>query len=81
MTCRQVTEILDRYLDGELPTSAQLMLKLHFLLCRDCRNYLRSYERTIRVAKACLDLDGAPPAEMPEELVKAILAARSRIRE
>jgi len=79
MTCREVTDILDRYLDGELPAGTQMMMKLHFLICGDCRNYLRSYKRTIRAAKAYLNLDGAPPADMPEELVKAILVARSRI--
>ena len=56
--------------------SQRLFLKTHLLFCRDCRNYLRSYELTIRVAKAALlDLDGPPPPEMPEELVKAILAS------
>ena len=80
MTCREVTEILDRYLDGDLPKRAQLMMKMHFLICSDCRNYLRSYKLTIRAAKEYLELDGAPPTDMPEELVKAVLAARSRMR-
>ena len=79
MTCRDVTDVLDRYLDGELPRRQRLAIKLHLLLCRNCRNYLRSYELTIRAAKAAmLDLDGPPPADMPEELVKAILASRER---
>jgi predicted anti-sigma-YlaC factor YlaD len=78
MTCREVTDTLDRYLDGELSTSAHWALKLHFLICSDCRNYLRTYKLTIRAAKAYLDLDGAPPADMPDELVKAIFVARSR---
>ena len=79
MTCRDVTDVLDRYLDGELPRRQQLTLKLHLLLCRNCRNYLHSYKLTIRAAKAAmLDLDGPPPADMPEDLVKAILASRKR---
>jgi anti-sigma factor RsiW len=77
MTCREVTDVLDRYLDGELPARQRLFLNLHLLACRDCRNYLRSYEMTIRAARrAMLDPDGPPPADMPEELVKAILASR-----
>ena len=78
MTCRDVTNILDRYLDGELPRRQCLAIRLHLLLCRDCRNYLRSYELTIRAAKAAmmLDLDGTTPTDMPEQLVKVILACR-----
>ena len=77
MTCREVTDVLDRYLDGELPRRDRLALKLHLLVCRACRDYLRSYELTIRAAKGTmLNPDGPPPADMPEELVKAILATR-----
>jgi predicted anti-sigma-YlaC factor YlaD len=79
MTCREVIDVLDRYLDGELPAIQQAFLKFHLLLCRDCRNYLRSYRQTIRAARqAMLDPDGPPPADMPEELVKAILASRGQ---
>jgi len=79
MTCREATDVLDRYLDGELPRRKALAFKLHLLLCPACRNYLRSYKLTIRAAKnALLDPDGPPPSDMPEELVKAILAARGR---
>jgi len=77
MTCRDVTDVLDRYLDGDLSARQRLFLRVHLLGCRDCRNYLQSYELTTRAAKAAmLDLDGPPPAQMPEELVRAILASR-----
>jgi len=79
MICREVTEFLDRYLDGDLPKAARLSLRFHLLLCGHCRNYLRSYKMTIRAAKTAMtDPDGPPPADMPEELVQAILAARRR---
>ena len=79
MTCREATEVLDRYLDRELPRREALAFRLHLLLCPACRNYLRSYKLTIRAAKnAMLAPDGPPPSDMPEELIKAILAARGR---
>jgi len=76
MTCRQLTDVLDRYLDGELPARQRLRLNLHLMVCRNCRNYLRTYQLTVRAAHATKpDPDGPPPADMPEELVKAILAS------
>jgi len=80
MTCRDVTEILDRYLDGDLPKAARLSLRFHLLLCGHCRNYLRSYKMTIHAAKtAMVNPDGPPPPDMPEELVQAIFTARRRM--
>jgi len=82
MTCRQLTDVLDRYLDGGLPAAQRLCLNLHLMVCRNCRNYLRTYRLTVRAAKATrLDPDGPPPAGMPEELVKAILASAPRTPE
>lgn len=81
MTCRDVTDVLDRYLEGGLPTRENLALKLHLAFCPACRNYLRSYKATVRAAKnALLEDDSSTPSDMPEELVKAILAARRRMQ-
>ncbi len=77
MTCREVTDILDRYIEGDLPTRQHLFLKLHLSLCRNCRNYLRTYRQTIRAAKSLVSTPGDPPP-MPEELVQAILASRTK---
>jgi len=79
MTCREVTDILDRYLDGDLPKRQRLFLNVHLMVCSDCRNYLHAYRQTIRAAKTlALTPDDPPPADMPEELVKAVLASRPK---
>lgn len=78
MTCREVTDFLDQYLDGGLPRPTRLNFRLHLSLCRDCRRYLRSYRQTIRRAREAFveapETAGSPT--MPETLVRAILAAR-----
>jgi anti-sigma factor RsiW len=79
MTCRQVVDFLDRYCDGELPRVQRARFRLHLALCGNCRRYLATYRKTIRLSKAALgDLDQPPPAEVPEELVQAILAAQRK---
>jgi anti-sigma factor RsiW len=79
MTCRELIEFLDRYVGGELAHASRLEFDRHLDACRACRDYLRTYRDTIALAKAsCAEEDGAP-AEMPEDLVKAILdSARPR---
>lgn len=79
MTCREFVEFLMAYLDDELPPSQRREFDRHLARCADCVNYLTSYEETIRLGKLCCgDPEGAPPEDAPDELVRAILAARSK---
>ena len=50
----------------------------HLVECPDCVRYLDSYRTTIQLSRTALLSPDAPvPAEVPESLVEAILAARS----
>ena len=44
--------------------------------CPSCVDYLKTYEKTVLLAKSCAD--DPVPAEVPESLVQAILAARKK---
>lgn len=77
LKCREVIEFLDRYIEGELPARQIREFEWHLRLCRSCRAYLRTYRETLRLEKASALLE-REAAEMPEELVAAILAARGR---
>ena len=69
ITCRQFEDFILAYLEGDLPNRQQLVFELHLKLCRECRDYLAAYRRTIEISKPV-------PDDVPEGLVKAILAAR-----
>jgi hypothetical protein len=50
---------------------------LHIRLCRECREYLAAYQRTIEVGREVFkSADEALPDDVPEDLIKAILEAR-----
>ena len=74
MTCRDVIEFLMDYLDGALPPQERALFEEHFDVCPQCIDYLNTYRETIKLGKASFD----DPAcrDVPEELVRAILAAR-----
>jgi anti-sigma factor RsiW len=77
MTCREATEFLESYLAGELAPEARRRFEAHLAHCRDCVEYLRSYETTVLLARdACSDSTDPALAVVPEGLVRAILAAR-----
>jgi predicted anti-sigma-YlaC factor YlaD len=53
--------------------------ELHLDKCRNCREYLVQYEASITITRsACAKEDQDAQHTFPEELVKAILAARRR---
>ena len=77
ITCREFVEFLADYLAGELSPASQAKFEFHLSDCPDCILYLKSYEVTIRLGKAvCSDLDALVPADVPEELIQAILSVR-----
>ncbi|MDX1962939.1 MAG: zf-HC2 domain-containing protein [Pirellulales bacterium] len=76
-SCQQVLDFLLAYLDGELPASEQAIFDAHLAICAACRNYLDSYQATLRLVKSSHDDQSAASLpQLPEELVQAILAAR-----
>jgi predicted anti-sigma-YlaC factor YlaD len=79
VTCRELADFLADYLSGELPAEARATFEHHLGLCANCRNYLTSYDETVKLGRRAFDDDDAHvPAVVPEDLVKAILAARRR---
>ena len=77
MTCRELAEFLMDYLDGALPEDDRHRFEGHLGECPDCVAYLQSYRAAVRLGRSlCDEADDTPPAGMPEELVRAILAAR-----
>lgn len=77
MTCREFADYIGDYLSRELSPESREEFEHHLSLCDNCRTYLTSYEETVKLGKRAFeDQDAALPADVPEELVEAILAAR-----
>ena len=80
MTCRELIDFLMQYLDGELPPERRVVFDGHLAVCDACRRYLATYREGVALGRSACGADpGDPvPAEVPEELVQAILAARGK---
>lgn len=78
LTCREVIDLLDDDLDGVLPVSQELKLKLHLFVCRSCRRFLRTYRRTVGVVRRLRTLEEHLDGSLlPAELVFRILSRRT----
>lgn len=84
ITCRQLIDFLGDYMANELSDNDQREIARHLAVCPSCVAYLDSYAQTIRLERAVRDDASASPdgeaalPALPEELVRRILAARSR---
>ena len=75
MTCREVIDVLDDYVDGTMPPDVAAELERHLADCAPCRAYLATYRKTRELTAA------AGRAEMPEEMqerLRRFLIARLR---
>ena len=80
MNCREFTEFLHEYLHGNLSAAERVEFDKHLAECPWCVAYLDSYQKTIQLEQAAYSAsqDAPPPTDAPEELIQAILRARSR---
>jgi anti-sigma factor RsiW len=75
--CRELAAFLMDYVSGELPAESRAHFEFHLAKCKNCHEYLVQYEITIRSCKiACGEMSDELPANVPEDLVKAVMAAR-----
>ena len=79
ITCREFETFVQQYLDDELPNRQRKIFEWHMRLCRECREYLAAYRRSIEIGQAVFsDPHSALPDDVPDDLVTAILDATRR---
>lgn len=77
--CSEIHDALDDYLEASMTPAERATFDAHLAVCPPCRDYLASYETTIRLGKAAFaepPTEPAPPP--PPELLAAVLAARKK---
>ncbi len=78
MTCRDFADFLSEYVSGELAMAERTEFEAHLAECPTCVAYLDTYQKTIQLGKsAYAHPEDQVPDEAPDQLVRAILAARS----
>jgi anti-sigma factor RsiW len=77
VTCREFADFIADYLTGDLPPATRAAFDQHLQACENCVVYLQNYRAVLRVGKLAFEDEQAPvPAEVPYDLVQAILEAR-----
>jgi len=78
LTCGEFEAFLCDYAEGALTAQQREVFERHMRMCPMCEVSLRSYLRVVEMGKkVCESEDRAIPDDVPEDLVRAIVAARS----
>lgn len=78
LTCAEFERFIHDYQDDSLSPRERGVFEFHMELCPMCRVYFDSYLQTIELGiQICATDDEDAPEELPEELVTAILEART----
>jgi anti-sigma factor RsiW len=76
ITCLEFEGFLNDYLDETLPGKQRKLFEWHLKICRECREYMAAYKRTIELSQATLGgANDAVPQDVPEDLIRAVLDA------
>jgi anti-sigma factor RsiW len=76
--CRNAISFLAEYLEDALPAEQRATFERHLRRCPYCRDYLKTYQDTVRLSQAVADPTLDPTIEEPpKELVEAILDSLS----
>ena len=79
MKCRELAEFLSDYVNQELPQESRAHFEFHLSKCKNCHQYLLQYELTIKAGKIACDEMSDEMGAIPDDLVKAVMAARTKI--
>ena len=67
LTCKEMTELVTEYVEGNLPFMDRVRFQMHIGMCRNCRRYVRQ----VKATAAALGM--LPPPEMPADLEQELL--------
>jgi anti-sigma factor RsiW len=75
ITCREFVASIAEYQGSEMPPRRRAIFADHLSQCDKCSAYLNSYAAAVKLAK---DAYAPGTDEMPDELVRSIMASHRR---
>lgn len=53
LMCRDLAEIASDYIDGELNRRQNLTVKMHLMMCKDCRTFIGNLRASSNLLSTC----------------------------
>jgi hypothetical protein len=69
LTCKEITEQSDGYLAGDLGFYQKLQVRIHLMMCRYCRRYIRQLRLLVRTVRR---LYGSTSSDQVDKIMRAV---------
>jgi anti-sigma factor ChrR (cupin superfamily) len=78
MTCRELTELLVEYYEGDLDPDVQEVMDRHREICPYCEGFLRTYKATILLTEEALrqPMPEAAKESLEAQIISALAESR-----
>lgn len=77
LTCREVTEMANAYLDREMSWPEKAQFRLHLMMCKHCRRYVDQLAKTVALLRHPPVAPDRETEDRPAEMFRAV-GARAR---
>ncbi|MGD8574816.1 MAG: zf-HC2 domain-containing protein [Gammaproteobacteria bacterium] len=77
LKCAELAESATEYLEGSLTPLARFRVRVHLLICEQCRVYMRQLRMTARALRL-LGAERTPGEQETEALIEKLREARAR---
>lgn len=80
LMCRELATIASDYIDGELSARRNLSVKLHLIMCRDCRTFIGNLRASSNLLSAHSSgkVEEALMRRIDERVAKALAENKAR---
>jgi len=75
ITCNEFEDFILAYLDDSLSKKQRFIFEVHLKVCKECRQYLTSYQKTLTSVQAIATQDKDAIEDVPSDLSDAVIAA------
>ena len=74
LMCRDLARISSDYVDGQLGLVRQLSVRMHLLMCKDCRRFIGNLRQSVRLIQGHSDyrLDDNYARRLDEAVTQAL---------
>ena len=80
LSCKDITEKANQYLDNELSFSMRMKIKIHLFMCVNCKNYIKQLKQTILALGKFQDPRTLETSDKDVEQIVTILKQSSSVR-
>ena len=78
LMCRDLAVIASDYIDGELATRQTLSVKMHLMMCRDCRTFIGNLRASTGLMRA--HSSGRPNEELLRKINERVVEALEELK-